>query len=139
MHTSFRIEQALRFCTAGIFGVSAYYAALYGLTEYFGVWYIASATIGFILNTGISFTLQKFWTFKNKKTETIRKQIMLYVVMKVSLLITNTTLLYCMVEYLHMWYISAQIILTTAETVADFIVSRKILTEKSVAQQSLAN
>lgn len=38
-----RLRQVVRFCVAGAVGVIAYYAALYGLTEYFGVWYVISA------------------------------------------------------------------------------------------------
>ncbi len=56
--TSSRLWRAMRFCIAGAAGVIAYYATLYCLTEYLGVWYVASAVIGFILNTGLNFTLQ---------------------------------------------------------------------------------
>lgn len=89
-----RLGQVVRFCVAGAAGVIAYYAALYGLTEYFGVWYVISAVIGFILNTGLNFTLQKFWTFQNKETHMVRRQLVLYVAMTVSFLVGNTVFLY---------------------------------------------
>lgn len=121
-----RLRQVVRFCVAGAAGVIAYYAALYGLTEYFGVWYVISAVIGFILNTGLNFTLQKFWTFQNKETHMVRRQLVLYVAMTVSFLVGNTVFLYLMVEYLHMWYIGAQVILTAVISVLSFIISGKI-------------
>lgn len=118
--------QAVRFCIAGAAGVLAYYTALYCLTEYLGVWYVASAVVGFILNTGLNFTLQKFWTFQNKETRMVHRQIVLYVAMTISLLVGNTVFLYLMVQYLHMWYIGAQMILTVVISILSFIFSGRI-------------
>ena len=125
MQTS-RPKQAVRFCIAGAAGVITYYLTLYCLTEYLGVWYVVSAVIGFILNTGLNFTLQKFWTFQNKETHMVRRQIILYIVMTISFLVGNTLLLYLMVQYLHMWYIGAQMILTLVISILSFIISGKI-------------
>lgn len=125
-----RFKQVVRFCIAGAAGVIAYYAALYCLTEYLGVWYVASAIIGFILNTGLNFTLQKFWTFQNKETQMVGRQLMLYVAMTISFLIGNTLFLYLMVQYLHMWYIGAQMILTVVISILSFIFSGKIFKNK---------
>jgi len=121
-----RFGQVVRFCVAGAAGVIAYYTALYGLTEYLGVWYVLSAVIGFILNTGLNFTLQKFWTFRNKETHMVGRQLALYVVMMVSFLVGNAVFLYLMVEYLHMWYIAAQVILTAVISALSFIISGRI-------------
>ncbi|HEY9481247.1 MAG TPA: GtrA family protein [Candidatus Paceibacterota bacterium] len=129
MQTS-RFKQAVRFCIAGAAGVIAYYGALYGLTEYLGVWYVASAVIGFILNTGLNFTLQKFWTFQNKETGMVGRQLVLYVLMTISFLIGNTVFLYLMVQYLHMWYIGAQMILTVVISILSFILSGRIFKNK---------
>jgi len=125
MQTS-RFKQAVRFCIAGAAGVIAYYTALYCLTEYLGVWYVASAVIGFILNTGLNFSLQKFWTFQNKETHLVHRQLVLYSIMTVSFLILNTLCLYLMVQYLRMWYIGAQMILTVVISTLSFIFSGKI-------------
>jgi dolichol-phosphate mannosyltransferase len=121
-----RLGQVVRFCVAGAAGLIAYYAALYGLTEYLGVWYVISAVIGFVLNTGLNFTLQKFWTFQNKEAYRVGRQLVLYVTMAVSFLAGNTLLLYLMVEYLRLWYIGAQLILTIVISVLSFIISGRI-------------
>ncbi|MBI1999565.1 MAG: GtrA family protein [Parcubacteria group bacterium] len=128
-----RLGQVVRFCVAGAAGVIAYYAALYGLTEYLGVWYVISAVIGFVLNTGLNFTLQKFWTFQNKETQMVGRQLTLYAAMTVSFLIGNTLLLYLMVEYLHLWYIGAQVILTIVISVLSFIISGRIFKNEATA------
>lgn len=121
-----RFWQVVRFCVAGAAGVIAYYTALYGLTEYFGVWYVASAVIGFILNTGLNFTLQKLWTFQNKETKLVGRQIVLYFAMTVFFLVGNTASLYLMVRYLYTWYIGAQMILTVVISILSFIISGRI-------------
>jgi len=125
-----RLRRVVRFCVAGAAGVIGYYIALYSLTEYFGVWYVASAVIGFILNTGLNFTLQKFWTFQNKETHMVGRQLVQYVAMFVSFLVGNTVFLYLMVEYLHMWYIGAQMILTMVISILSFIISGKIFSKE---------
>ena len=121
-----RLGQVVRFCVAGAAGVIAYYAALYGLTEYLGVWYVTSAVIGFILNTGLNFTLQKLWTFQNKEMQMVGRQLVLYVTMMISFLIGTIVFLYLMVQYLHMWYIGAQMILTLVTSILGFIISGRI-------------
>ncbi len=129
-------KRVLRFCIAGAAGVIAYYTILYGLTEYLGVWYVASSIIGFIFNTGLNFTLQKFWTFENKETKIVGRQLILYFVMTTSFLIGNTILLYLMVQYLHMWYIGAQVILTVVISIVSFIISGRIFNSKGVGART---
>lgn len=127
---SSRFWRVVRFCIAGAPGLLAYYAALYCLTEYLEVWYIASAGIGYVLNIGSNFALQKFWTFQNKGTETIRRQIVMYFVVSLSLLLGNTIFLYLLVKYLGMWYITAQMVLTVVSTILSFVSSLQIFTNK---------
>jgi len=127
---TFDLGKVLRFIVAGAIGVIAYYATLYGLTEYLCVWYILSAVIGFVLNTGLNFVLQKFWTFQNKETHMVGRQLAQYVVMTIFFLICNTVFLYFLVEYIRMWYIGAQVILTILISCLSFIISGRIFTNK---------
>ncbi|MBI5138888.1 MAG: GtrA family protein [Candidatus Vogelbacteria bacterium] len=120
------LREALRFSIAGAAGVVAYYAVLYALTEYLGVWYVVSALIGFILNTGLNFVLQKSWTFKNKDKRLLGHEIGLYSIMVLCFLVGNSLFLFLMVEYLHMWYVAAQVILTVVISILSFIFSRRI-------------
>jgi putative flippase GtrA len=120
----------VRFCLGGAVGVIAYYITLYCLTEYLKVWYIVSAVIAFVVNYGLNFMIQKFWTFNDKDIATFRKQMALYFTMAICLLIGNTTFLYLMVEFLHLWYMLAQVMLTVVFTTLSFIVSRRIFKTK---------
>lgn len=116
----------LRFLVSGGIGVIAYYTILYSLTEFAGMWYLASAIVAFFVNYVINFATQKFWTFQNKDIEAAPKQLATYLAMSVALLATNTGLLYFLVEYFHFQYLLAQLILTVLLTIASFVMTRKI-------------
>ena len=121
-----RLGQVVRFCIAGAASVSASYATIYSLTEYLEVWYIVSAVVGFVLNTGLNFILQKHWVFRDKEARMVGRQFVIYVAMTIFFLIGNTISLYLMVQTLHMWYVKAQIILTVIISILSFIISGQI-------------
>lgn len=85
-------------------------ALLYLFTDIFGVWYIASAVISFILAFAVSFMLQKFWTFQDSSKDGVHKQAAAYLCVALVNLFLNTGLLYLQVEYLHIHYILSQLI-----------------------------
>ena len=103
-----------------------YYLALYGLTEYLGFWYVASAMVAFVLNYGLNFILQRYWTFENKVADNVGRHLVLYSAMMLSFFAGNTMFLYIMVEYLQMWYMKAQVILTAIISILSFIFSGMI-------------
>ncbi|KKT81613.1 MAG: hypothetical protein A3B99_00660 [Candidatus Yanofskybacteria bacterium RIFCSPHIGHO2_02_FULL_44_12b] len=115
-----------RFLVAGGAGTLVYYGVLYCLTEFLGIWYIASAIIAWTLNWGINFTLQKRYTFRDKSTGTVNRQLRQYFAMAIGFLVLNTTLLYAMVEYLGMDYLIAQLILSAIFSILSFFISRYI-------------
>lgn len=95
---------------------------LYTLTEFFHIWYLISAAVAFVGAFGVSFTLQKFWTFRDHDTEDIHKQLSLYLVVVLVNLGINTLLVYLLVEHAGLWYIYAQIISAMIIAVESFFV-----------------
>lgn len=118
--------QISRFSLVGVFSVTTYYALLYGLTEFAHVWYIASAVAAFVGYYVVSFTLQKFWAFRNRSKEHIRKQLAQFTLMAMGNWILNTSLLYVLVEFFHMWYLLAQGILTVVVSIIAYFALRWI-------------
>ena len=104
--------QIVRFLVVGSLSVFTYYAFLWSLTEYAGVWYVASAIVAFLVYYCVNFVSQKYWTFRNLDTKALNSQLVKFTLMASANWIINTSLLYVMVEYLHMWYMFAQAILT---------------------------
>jgi len=125
-----------KFCVGGGLGVLTAYVTLYVLTEFMHVWYVASAVIAAILNYAVNFTMQKFWTFEDKDMTKVHKQAALYFTMGAVFMPTNAGLLYVLVEYLHVHYMLAQVILTILFSVASYFITHKIFTPKTPSSSS---
>ena len=120
------LSQAWKFGVGGGVGVLSGYATLYILTEFFGVWYPVSAVFALTLNYVLNFILHKFWAFENDDLKRIRRQAIKFVVMCISFLCANSLLLYVLVEYAHLRYLIAQIILTAIISFISYFITRKI-------------
>lgn len=116
----------VRFCIAGITGGLVYIATLYGLTEHTHVWYLTSSIIAFILNNCITFTLHKYWVFRDQGGGSAHQQFIYYFVLAVLFLIVNSGLLYVLVQYCCLWYLAAQAIVTLILSILSFITSKQI-------------
>jgi dolichol-phosphate mannosyltransferase len=119
-------SQVLRFLSAGGLGVLLYYLILYILTSVAGVWYMVSAVIASIVNYSVNFVLQKFWTFENKSTKNIHQQVGKYLGLTLTLFLVNLLALYALVEYAHLQYLVAQVVVTIILTIISFLVSARI-------------
>jgi len=85
-------------------------AFLYIFTDIFGIWYIISGGMSFVIAFVISFILQKFWTFQDTSKDGLHRQVAVYFVTAIINLILNTGMLYIQVEYLGVHYLISQII-----------------------------
>jgi dolichol-phosphate mannosyltransferase len=122
----------MRFLSAGGLGVLLYYMVLYILTDLFGVWYVASAVIASLVNWTSNFVFQKYWTFQNKNKKSIHRQVIYYAAMAATIFVANLALLYVLVEYTHIWYLGAQVIVTVLLTVASYFVASRIFSDPTV-------
>ncbi len=118
--------QIIKFLVAGGLGIILYYIVFYSLTEWAEVWYVTSSIIAFILNTCLNFILKKFWVFQNKDGHAFSRQLINYWFLAGTILAVNTMGLYALVEYAHVWYLLAQVILTVILTVGSYLISRRI-------------
>jgi putative flippase GtrA len=101
--------QFIKFCIVGSIGGIIHLGLLYWLTEFFGIWYMVSASIGFTVAVVHNFILNKYWTFKNRAPEIPRQFVSFFVISVVSLGI-NLSVLYILTEYIGIWYMAAQIV-----------------------------
>ncbi len=118
--------QIIRFLTIGVLSVFTYYTLLYSLTEFVRLWYIWSAFGAFCGYCIVNFFFQKFWSFKNKDKKYIKRQLAEFTVMAIGNWVVNTSLLYVLVEYAHMWYMLAQGILTIVVSVVAYFALKYI-------------
>jgi len=82
---------------------------LYIFTDVLHIWYVFSAALAYAVAFVVSFTLQKFWTFKNGTLTRIKSQFVLYVVLGTFNMVLNSSLIYLIVESTGVHYLVAQI------------------------------
>lgn len=119
----------VRYLIAGGTSTAIDLVILYILTEFFGWWYLASATVAFVVAVVVSFVLQKFYTFNNSdiSQKTVAAQSTLYLALQITNIGINTMLMYALVEWAGVWYFFAQIIAAAAIAVESFFVYRFII------------
>ena len=127
-----RLSQIGRFYLGGGAGVLVYYATLTLLTEVFGIWYIASAIVAWVLNWSLNFAVQKFWTFRNMDRQKARHQLILYFAMGLGFLVVNTPLLYTLVEWGGLPYLWAQVMLTVVQSIVSYFITRRIFAAPAI-------
>ena len=114
---------------SGGLGAGLFYAAFIGLQK-MGVNYFLASFVGFIFNTGSNYLFQKYWTFKNKQTKEIKREMTHYLLLGFGLLGGNTLLLAIGVEVLELPEITTQIIATCILTIVSYSFSKIIFKEK---------
>ena len=127
-----KLLKIVRFCISGGVGVSFGYITLYSLTEYIGLWYLFSSIITLILTDILGFVIKKFWVFENRDIKRTQYQIFLYLILSVIYSITNTGLLFILVEYLPIHYILSQVILMSVLSIASYILSKRIFIAQKI-------
>src|SRR3989344_2436331 len=85
---------------------------LYVLTDIWKMWYLYGATIAFIAGVVVSFTMQKYFTFRDNKTHNghLRRQLASFLLVALINIIANATIVFVLVEYFKLWHITSQII-----------------------------
>ncbi|MEN9524559.1 MAG: hypothetical protein RL536_628 [Candidatus Parcubacteria bacterium] len=127
-------EQLIRYFLAGGVVVLVNLSFLYLFTDIFGIYYIISTIYSFLISFVVSFFLQKIWTFGDKDISKVRatKQMMLYLCLQGSCIILNAVLMYVFVEYIHLWYIISQIVISIIIAFCAFLFSRRFIFKPSL-------
>ena len=122
-----KYAQFVRFCIAGGFAFTVNLAVLYTLTDILHIYYLLSTVGAFLVSLAVSFTLQKFWTFRDRSREHLHIQLPLYVGMQVASVSVNAALMYVFVEYLHVWYLFSQAIISFGLAVIIFFINKSYI------------
>ncbi|MFA6502887.1 MAG: GtrA family protein [Candidatus Paceibacterota bacterium] len=122
----------LRFLISGGTSTSIDLMLLYVFTDIFGIWYLTSAIVAFIIAFFISFSLQKFWTFRDHSREGMSAQVGLYFVVAGCNLALNTLLVYLFVDYLSFHYLLAQIVASVLIACESFFIYQKFVFRRTL-------
>jgi len=125
------LRKIARFLVSGGIVIAAYYAPYYILTEYFGVWYLASSLIGSIISSVINFVLQKLWTFRDKSVTNVHWQAIIFTLVSIGYTVANGGMLYLLVDKLHLHYLVAQIIVSSTIGFVSYFISDRIFRDRT--------
>ncbi|MDD5032416.1 MAG: glycosyltransferase [Patescibacteria group bacterium] len=103
---------------------------LYVFTDIFGVWYLISACLAFVIAFFVSFSLQKFWTFRDNGREKIYRQMSLYFIVGTINLFLNAIGMYFLVERFNIMYLLAQVMMGALLGLGSFLIYRFMIFKK---------
>lgn len=124
-----RFHQFLKYCIGGGLAFFIDIAGLYFFTEFFGLWYILSATLSFVLAAIFNYLFQRFITFKSQDKNYV-KQFVLFVVIALVGLLINNSILYILVEFFGLWYMFAKVIAAGVVLIWNFWANKKFTFKK---------
>ncbi len=119
--------QIVRFVISGGASALTQLILLYVFTQFFGIWYLFSLILAFAISLGVSFTLQKFWTFEDTETSGMHLQIPSYLAVTLTNLAVNAALLYIAVEFLKLWYLFAQVLIEGIIAISSFFIYKFVI------------
>src|SRR3989344_4960681 len=86
-----------RFIISGGTATVTNLGTLFLLTHFLNVWYLVSSVIAYLGAFFVSFSLQKFWTFRDHSKERIRRQAGVFFLIMIIGIFFNTLMLYILV------------------------------------------
>lgn len=99
----------LKFLVSGGIGISVN-LGVFHLLYVSGTPYLLGSAIGFSVAMFVGFILQKYWTFDDRSSQTLRTQFALYATISVGNLALNTGIVYILIGHLETHYLLAQAI-----------------------------
>lgn len=121
------LMQLVRFAASGTIAALVGLFSTYVLTDIAGLWYLLSSFLAFTFASATAFTLQKFWTFKEKSTDRLHVQAIQTLALALFNLAFNTAGMYMLVDLLHLHYLVAQCLIYGIIGVLDFILYRFVI------------
>ena len=121
----------VQFMKFGIVGVIAFvidYGFMVLLTEVFGVPYLISTTVSFIISVIFNYFASMRFVFKRKDDMSRRREFIIFVVLSIIGLIINDVFMWLMVDFLYIDYRLSKIVVTFIVAVWNFV-TRKIFLE----------
>lgn len=114
-------KEFIKFAIVGVVNTAINLSVLYVLTEFFGLWYILSSLLAFLVAVTNSFIMNTLWTFKsNIKHKTATKYTKFFIVSAITALF-NIFFLYVFTEFFGLWYMLSQLIAIALTLMMNFI------------------
>ncbi len=122
------IAQFMKFGIVGVLAFIIDYGLMILLTEAFGVPYLASTTISFIVSVVFNYVASMRYVFKRKDDMSRRREFIIFVALSVIGLVINDVFMWLMTDQLFIDYRFSKIVVTFIVAVWNFV-TRKIFLE----------
>ncbi len=123
-------KKIVKFIISGSIATGIDILLLAFFTEIVDLWYVHSVIISFIIAFLASFSLQKFWTFRDDRLHTVHWQATIYLLIAIISLVINTHFIYILVEYFSFHYLVAQIVVGAIIGTINFFVYNFVIFKK---------
>lgn len=127
-------HKILRYLISGGTATSVNFFFLYAFTEWLNVYYLISVVIAFAMALGVSFVLQKFWTFKDTTKGNTHRQAFIYTSVAIINTMINVFFVYLLVEYVNIHYLLGQFISSVFIATESYFVYQILIFKKKPAQ-----
>ena len=122
------IAQFMKFGIVGVIAFVIDYGVMIFLTEVFGVPYLISTTISFVVSVIFNYFASMRFVFKRKDDMSRRREFIIFIVLSGCGLGINDLLMWLMVDSLYIDYRLSKIVVTVVVAVWNFV-TRKIFLE----------
>ena len=122
-----KYKKLIKFLIAGSTAAGTTFFFVYFFTDIVGLWYLASSVIAFFFGVVVSFTLQKFWTFKGEQEKQTHHQLILFISLGICGMVINALGMYLLVDKVHLWYMLAQFITAAGIAIINFFVYQLVI------------
>lgn len=123
------IAQFMKFGIVGVIAFLIDYGLMVALTEFFGVPYLISNTVSFIVSVIFNYVASMRYVFERRDDLSRRREFIIFVVLSVIGLILNDVLMWLFVSIWFVDYRIAKFIVTFLVAIWNFV-TRKIFLEK---------
>ncbi len=130
------IEQIMKFGVVGVIAFVIDYGLMVLLTEAFGVDYLVSATVSFIVSVTFNYFASMRYVFTHRKGMSRRREFVIFVILSVAGLIINDACMYLGTGLLAVDYRVTKIGATVIVMVWNFVTRKKFLDAGDEAEQA---
>jgi putative flippase GtrA len=116
--------QLSRFCAVSLFCFVLGLAVLTGLHELAGVYYLLAYVASFVVTSTLGYLLNGRYTFGEEGGH--GSGLLRYMSVNVGLLVLNSSALRLLVEWFHVWYLYATLVLALINTPVSYLAHRLI-------------
>ncbi|MEI7498784.1 MAG: GtrA family protein [Candidatus Falkowbacteria bacterium] len=117
----------IKFLISGGLATGLDLVLLYQFTEVGKMWYFHASILAFLLAFIFSFLLQKYWTFDGTHARRKREQLPMHFILNTCNLGINSLGMFFLVDFVKIWYLFAQFILSGMIAVSNFYIYRYVI------------